>query len=227
LFDSKIICSYSELYQTLIPVREGHGLPLAQLNKISANTNASGGVLAIANSNQKLSSAEPASEAAQSVTRLFDAFDSLLGNGVNGSGQRIAVSKPSFMVVLQDMQHQLFSELNAPLAKNSEFGIDFIVIAQKSVARLTQVNRVAMADASALTYQRDEDTINFVGALFQYVLDGDSLAEPLKGLIARLQIPVLKMAMLDNSFSANEEHPARKSLSALVSAGIGWLPIAG
>jgi hypothetical protein len=139
----------------------------------------------------------------------------------------MAASKPSFMVALQDMQHQLFSELNAPLAKSSEFGIDFIVIAQNLVARLTQVNRVAMADPSALTYQRNQDAINFVGALFQYILDGDSLAEPLKGLIARLQIPVLKMAILSNSFSANEEHPTRKLLSALVSAGIGWLPIAG
>jgi hypothetical protein len=227
LFDSKIICSYNELYQTLIPVLEAQGLPLEQLNKTSANANASGGVLATAHANQTSSSSESASEAAQSVTRLFDAFENLLGNGVNSSGQRMAVSKPSFMVALQDMQDQLFSELNAPLAKNGELGIDFVVIAQKLVARLTQVNRVAMADASALSYQRDQDTINFVGALFQYILDGDSLAEPLKGLIARLQIPVLKMAMLDNSFFANEEHPARKLLSALVSAGIGWLPIAG
>lgn len=109
----------------MIPAREAQGLPLEQLNKISANTNASGGVLATTHSNQKLSSAEPASEAPQSVTRLFDAFESLLGNGVNSSGQRMAVSKPSFMVALQDMQHQLFSELNAPWAKNSEFGIDF------------------------------------------------------------------------------------------------------
>jgi hypothetical protein len=68
LFDSKIICSYSELYQTLIPVLEAQGLPLEQLNKTSANTNASGGVLATTHSNQTSSSADPAFEAAQSVT---------------------------------------------------------------------------------------------------------------------------------------------------------------
>jgi hypothetical protein len=162
------------------------------------------------------------------VTQLFDAFDTMLSaNDAELDASKAAVSKPSFMVALQDMQNEQFTHFNVQISINGGDSVDFSAIAQKLIARLSQVMRVASTDASALSYQRDQDTINFVGALFQYILEGDSLAEPLKGLIARLQIPVLKMAMLDKGFFGHEEHPARKLLSALVSAGIGWSPVAG
>tara|TARA_R110000772_G_scaffold64210_3_gene143697 strand:+ start:16527 stop:18815 length:2289 start_codon:yes stop_codon:yes gene_type:complete len=227
LFDTQIISAFGEFYKALSPVLEANGLPVELLaNKPSASGEAQDQFNGDALSSEK--PAEERSESTELVTQLFDAFDTMLSaNDAELDGSNAAVSKPSFMVALQDMQNEQFTHFNVQVSVNGGDSVDFSAIAQKLIARLSQVMRVASTDASALSFQRDQDTINFVGALFQYILEGDSLAEPLKGLIARLQIPVLKMAMLDKGFFGHEEHPARKLLSALVSAGIGWSPVAG
>ena len=229
LFDTHVVAAYGELYQLLVPVLDAQGLPLEHLEKKSANPSTK----TVKETSELPTGSEQNapqhnSQSTEMVTRLFDALDSLIGKvEYNAAGAKTALSKPSFMVALQEMQHEQFTQLNVAGPAGSNGQADFHVMAQKLIARLQQVNWVAHTDVSALSYQRDQDTINFVGALFQFILDGDGLAESLKGLIARLQIPVLKMAMLDKGFFSHDEHPARKLLSALVSAGIGWSPVAG
>lgn len=234
LFDTGVIATFGDLYQTLLPVLEAQGLPLEQLETKPAKTSST---VSESGNSEKLPSSQDIpgqtgstqiSQAAELVTRLFDALDKLLGKAaVDKAGPTNAISKPSFMVALQEMQNEQYAQFNIKIPVNGGVQTDFGVMGQKLVARLQQVNWVPNTDVSALSYQRDQDTINFVGALFQFILDGDAIAESLKGLIARLQIPVLKMAMLDKGFFSHDEHPARKLLSALVSAGIGWSPVGG
>ena len=71
-------------------------------------------------------------------------------------------------------------------------------------------------------HQTDDDTVNFVGMLFDYILNDRNLAIPMKALIGRLQIPIVKLAILDKSFFERAAHPARLLLNELSSAGIGW-----
>ena len=71
--------------------------------------------------------------------------------------------------------------------------------------------------------QVDHDAINLVAMLFQFVLDDRNLAAPMKALIARLQIPIIKVAMLDKSFFSKGGHPARKLLNEIAHASIGWM----
>lgn len=70
--------------------------------------------------------------------------------------------------------------------------------------------------------QVDNDVVTFVGMLFEYILNDRNLAIPMKALIARLQIPIVKLAVLDKSFFSRPSHPARRLLNELSSAGIGW-----
>lgn len=70
--------------------------------------------------------------------------------------------------------------------------------------------------------QADEDVINLVSMLFDFILDDDDLPTAMKALIGRLQIPLLKVAILDKSFFNAETHSARRLLNALAKAGIGW-----
>lgn len=81
--------------------------------------------------------------------------------------------------------------------------------------------RFGAAPDSALR-QVDDDVVTFVGMLFDYILNDRNLAIPMKALIARLQIPVVKLAILDKSFFSRPSHPARRLLNELSSAGIGW-----
>lgn len=68
----------------------------------------------------------------------------------------------------------------------------------------------------------DEDVINLIAMLFQFMLEDRSVPASLKALIARLQIPLLKVAVLDKSFFSCADHPARRLLDAIDQAATGW-----
>ena len=70
--------------------------------------------------------------------------------------------------------------------------------------------------------QLDEDLINLVAMLFEFILEDYNLASPIQVLISRLQIPILKVVIKDNTFFSTNQHPARKLLNSLAKAGIGW-----
>lgn len=68
----------------------------------------------------------------------------------------------------------------------------------------------------------DNDIINLVSMLFDFILDDRQLQPAMKALIARLQIPILKVALIDKTFFDRGGHPARKLLNEMASAAIGW-----
>ena len=68
----------------------------------------------------------------------------------------------------------------------------------------------------------DNDIINLVSMLFDFILDDRQLQSSMKALISRLQIPILKVALIDKSFFDRGGHPARKLLNEMASAAIGW-----
>ena len=70
--------------------------------------------------------------------------------------------------------------------------------------------------------QKDTDIINLVSAMFDYILDDQDLPTAMKALIGRLQIPMLKVALIDDRFFKTEKHPARLLLNSLAKAGVGW-----
>lgn len=66
----------------------------------------------------------------------------------------------------------------------------------------------------------DSDTIDLVGMLFDFIFNQPELTDGLKALIGRLQIPLLKVAIIDKSFFSKKQHPARALLNSLAQAGI-------
>lgn len=70
--------------------------------------------------------------------------------------------------------------------------------------------------------EADEDLINLVSMLFEFILDDYNLSAPVQVLISRLQIPILKVVIRDKSFFSQATHPARRLLNSMARAGIGW-----
>jgi hypothetical protein len=68
----------------------------------------------------------------------------------------------------------------------------------------------------------DGMTLDIVAMLFDYILEDRSIPNVMKALIGRLQIPVLKVAILDKGFFSKKGHPARRLLNLLAHAGLGW-----
>lgn len=68
----------------------------------------------------------------------------------------------------------------------------------------------------------DTDAIDIVSMLFDFILDDNNIPDCMKAIIGRLQIPILKVAILDKSFFGKKSHPARQLLNELANAKIDW-----
>jgi hypothetical protein len=73
----------------------------------------------------------------------------------------------------------------------------------------------------------DAITVDIVATLFDFIFDDKSVSDPIKAVIGRLQIPVLKVAMLDKTFFSSKQHPARRMLDSLSRAAARCGPKAG
>ncbi len=65
-------------------------------------------------------------------------------------------------------------------------------------------------------------TLDIVAMLFDYILEDRNIPDAMRALIGRLQIPLLKVALLDNNFFSRKSHPARQLLNRLASTAVGW-----
>jgi hypothetical protein len=88
------------------------------------------------------------------------------------------------------------------------------LISDLNITREGQITR-ALGDA-------DNDTIDVISMLFEFILDDYSLPDAMKALISRLQIPMLKVAIIDKTFFSKKIHPARRLLNSLAQAAVGW-----
>lgn len=69
----------------------------------------------------------------------------------------------------------------------------------------------------------DEDTIDLVGMLFEYMLNDPVLPAVAKALISHLHTPYLKVAIIDRHLLTDSNHDARQLLDCLVEAGSHWI----
>ncbi len=63
--------------------------------------------------------------------------------------------------------------------------------------------------------QMDNMTLDIMAMLFDELFDDPKIPVSVKGLIGRLQIPMLKVAISDKSFFSKKTHPARQMLDTL------------
>lgn len=70
--------------------------------------------------------------------------------------------------------------------------------------------------------QLDAITIDIVAMLFDFIFDDPKIPDVIKALAGRLQIPMLKVAMLDKAFFSSKAHPARSLLDGISKAAVVW-----
>ena len=143
---------------------------------------------------------------------------------VSTSADTVApVSPVSEAIVNTASTTQLLSTLNQVQAEQSSSTVDLNQITRPvNLHKMIQEIRAIAGEPSKQVLTADDDTINLVGMLFDCILNDRNLAIPMKALISRLQIPFVKIAIVDKSFFTKTSHPARQLLNQLSSSGIGW-----
>ena len=93
-----------------------------------------------------------------------------------------------------------------------------------SEAAAVPVNRIPWiraAVADRVTNPTDKITIDVIALLFDYIFRDPSIPESLRSLFERLEVPILKAALLDRTFFSDKKHAARRLLDHLAAAAIG------
>lgn len=68
----------------------------------------------------------------------------------------------------------------------------------------------------------DDDTLNVITFLFEFILEDRAIPAPIRAMLARLQLPMLKVALLDKTFFSRKTHSARVLLNSLADISTGW-----
>ena len=225
LFDRQVMSAFAPVYQDINAYLAGEGI----LPTIAKSFKRTPGSLAgsihsdLEDAAQKIAHAAERADAGENAPYLeaFQAMQSLLDGwrtqlGLSSFASSYQGSGPVFeagevLNALSVLQHPA----QLPTDKDS-IGSDGL--------KLYVTNQLGklQPDGSARPLGRlEEDTIDMVAMVFDFILEDKNLPAPVKALIARLQIPLVKVAILEKSFFAKKTHPARLLLNSLSQAGIG------
>lgn len=144
--------------------------------------------------------------------------DSGAGQGeqnVPGTGQRRNFSDPVNVVlnpVLLDYLGNLQRQERKPSASNAQ-------PVESDATILRQIKEHAPAGTFAAA---DENAIELLAKIFDFVLREPSIAPEIRVMIARLQIPLLKAVLLDRAFFFRQAHPARRLIETMAKSSAAW-----
>ena len=143
-------------------------------------------------------------------------------SGLAATGQAPMIPREHLLQLLKNVQislnHQLEQQQQAAIWQG-------VAPAQLNIqSSISHLLNTKMPSQPMSIGKIDDDTINLIAMLFQFILDDRNLAAAMKAMIARLQIPIIKLAMLDKSFFNKGGHPARKLLNEIAQASLGWTP---
>jgi hypothetical protein len=150
----------------------------------------------------------------------FDLLRSLLAArrpAADSAGDPAGISAPRQAVV------SALSEMQAAQARRPSGAAE----ARRPLADLKRelVSRLPPAQGGmpARLSEEDSDVVDLVGYLFDQLLTDYQPNNPGHGLLQRLQLPVLKVALNDKGFFTQRHHPARRLLNALAETTVYWL----
>lgn len=87
---------------------------------------------------------------------------------------------------------------------------------------LQKLQELDFEDSEKAVKEADQDTIDLVAMLFQFLVEDRNLPDKMQALLARLQLPFLHIALKDRKLFTNKEHPARQLLDDMAQSSIGW-----
>jgi hypothetical protein len=132
-------------------------------------------------------------------------------HGSISSGPQIQVDTTQLVQALSNIQIGQNSAVN--------LGVDLRESIDGQIPNVVQLDG-DIGKVSASLGQFNEDMIDIVSMLFDFILEDRNLSSDLKSVIGRLQIPMLKVGLVDKTFFSNRLHSARLLLNELAHEGI-------
>lgn len=131
-----------------------------------------------------------------------------------------AITSTGLVSALTDIQRQLIAGRAETAQFAAMMNLHNFVPGETPTASLNFLRDIKQQAVATGSNQVDAMTIDIIAMLFDYVFEDKSIPDSVKALLAKLQIPVLKVAIIDKSFFSLKTHPARRLLDVLAEASI-------
>ncbi|NII53176.1 DUF1631 domain-containing protein [Luteibacter sp. SG786] len=227
LFDRYVLAGIDELYDDINNELAAAGVLPQLRHEIPARRSDAPAPIGPVSAAAPVHAAAPVTDAAaaefmQSLHALFSARRSDGGAGAPGAplatGPLPSPTELLGALTLLQSQIAVLPNQAAQLATQADVTRDVAQLKEQLLAQIGQLRGQQTAHVSGM----DEDTIDLVGMLFEFILEDHNLPTEMQVMLARLQIPYLKVALLDRRMFAHKTHPARQLLDALADAAKGW-----
>ena len=221
LFDIHVIGETQELYETMNDLLIDKGvLPTVKrdvVKRAGANKGGAGNAAPDAPPSAAQSAHDPADSDA-ATAGLMNALQQVMSATAGAPG---AVSEAQAKV----RHTEVLGNLTALQHGDAPAGAGGMPIIDPTLVGAGNTNVLRELKAANVTEgmgQIDVVMFDVVSMMFDFILDDDNVPDPMKALIGRLQIPMLKVALIDKSFFSKRSHPARRLLNTLAEAALGW-----
>lgn len=222
-FDRRVMATAGAFYDALNAHLAARGL-LAQL-RVFLPKRAQDGKAAAAPAQDAAAGAPVATPAAEaghdeeSFARLRDLLAqrrTILGLAGEDAGDGHVASGDELQAVLAGLQNR------PPLVKSGGRTVPRTMqhLRQDMLAHLRQFTPGGQPPRLAAQHR---DTFDLVGMLFEHLGKEVPLGGHAEKLLTRLQVPLLRVALSDQSFFTQRAHPARRLLNTLVETAANWV----
>ena len=209
LFDDHVVDAVRSIYKDVNALLVKNSILPKIRYGVSKKAEGKAGAKGAGDDEDEKSDAGAAEAAAPSEENIFAMLQSLVakaggGGGVGGGGGG-GVTLPPGTVILQG------AELLGSLTKLQQGAVALPegVSAAAASGEANVLRELKVSTFGAGLQQMDAATLDIVSMMFDELFDDPKIPAGLKGLIGRLQIPMLKVAIADKSFFGKKTHPAR------------------
>ena len=160
-------------------------------------------------------------DAFQQMRHLLAGRRQLLGKLVGGRPATVGATAPVTTEQVQDVLGKLQQKAGTTVMVNGKPAQRTIThLKQDLLAQLRQSTPDGKPPALA---EEDGDAIDLVGMLFDHIMKDVRPNSPASALLAKLQVPLLRVAIQDKAFFTRQQHPARQMLNTIAETGAYWL----
>jgi hypothetical protein len=150
---------------------------------------------------------------------LFSTLRDLLGAKRRAEGDVPMGGGPMYPASRDDLQSVLGALQRSPTSPAQQSRYDSEHFKNTLMVKL----RRASPEGRPLSLgDEDQDTVDLIGMLFDFVTRNVRDGSGARSLLTRLHVPVLRVALGDKTFFTRRDHPARELLNTIAETGARW-----
>lgn len=229
VFYEYLVAQLGELYQGLIDDMRAAGV---QPVDMSSQVRSKSAIItrdkpAAKGAHRAGTSATPAADTPENsliglVTLIGELFESQ--RPIQGLPKAVQPAETPLAPMRPDVLIDVLSRLQQQFAEGSVFDLQAAVESNSDFKHTLhhQLGKLKQKQHQQVQAQ-EQHILDVVIMLFDFVLEDPVMPAPMKVVIARLQIPILQVAIHDRVFLSDRTHPARSLLNNLSRAAVRWV----